>query len=85
MEQQDLLFVYFLSIFQLILVLTYAILIVLDRTAWDRHRDVFLPWMSEEWWELKSFFVMTGLCCTVLFLGIPHFLGLEIQLRLSVG
>ena len=31
----------FLSIFQLILVLTYAILMVLDRTAWDRHLDAF--------------------------------------------
>ena len=41
-EQQDLLFAYFLSILQLILVLTYAILMVLDRTAWDRHLDASL-------------------------------------------
>ena len=41
MEQQDILFAYFVSIFQLILVLTYAILMVLDRTAWDRHLEAF--------------------------------------------
>ena len=36
-EQQDLRFENFVSIFQLILGLTYAILIVLDQTAWDTH------------------------------------------------
>ena len=36
-EQQDLLFENFISIFQPILGINYAILIVLDLTAWDRH------------------------------------------------
>ena len=34
-------------------------------------------------WGLRSFCGITGLCCTVLFPGTPHFLGLEVQLRLS--
>ena len=77
MEQQDKLFLY--SLFQSfnfnILGLTYVILLKLDRTAcmgWTLR--YFLPWMSEEWQGLKSFSVFkVGLCCTVLFPGIPLF------------
>ena len=43
----------------------------------------FLPEVSDACRGLKSFCDITGLCCTVLFPGIPHFLGLEVQLRLS--
>ena len=68
MEQQHLLFVYFLSIFELILVLTDAILIVLDRTAWDR-------FLCHDWLTLYS----------PLSWHSSLFLGLEVQLRLSVG
>ena len=41
--------------------------------------------MSEEWRGLKSFPDRTGLSYTVLFPGVPHFLGLEVQLRISLG
>ena len=43
----------------------------------------FLPEVSDACRGLNSFCDITGLCCTVLFPGIPHFLGLEVQLRLS--
>ena len=89
MEQQDKLFLY--SLFQSfnfnILGLTYLILLKLDRTAcmgWTLR--YFLSWMSEEWRGLKSFSVFNlAYVVQSSFLVFPYFLGLEVQLRLSVG